>query len=367
MNTTRLFRMTALAACIGTASFLGACGGGGGGDGAPTPTTDPQGGMVDIQDANAMMAALTGKIATGNAQWTIQSGTPPAEAGIAVLPKLFTTPTVEVVPNSTVDLAAVVAGGEMDALFAKIPGANSFFQLQLNTGKSLNVQAKNETGFSFNLLVLNARLSIPGNLDGDGEFCLGISGKLDNNVSAPEATCVNVVGTRTVPPDNQPNAEGFAAALAGEWQSPCFDLSKDADGNGSLSVSEQRSAKQWIHVDATNYSVYYDDYPGSRTCSGEATRYISVGGTFAEAGATTYTANGWARPVDFKPDGVLEGAITSHNLVQLVPGTGQQADVLYLGYPVPYIQSSDTDDIGRGKTAANRPTNVLTGLPFTRG
>lgn len=365
MNTVRpdFRRARAVALAIALSSALGACGGGGGGSGDP----------VSLSDPNALMASLENKVISPNGSVSfVPNGSPPAATGDGLTPKVTGGVQTTAEPGQTVSLPVSIGGApNMSALFAKVPGASSFFQVNLGgTGKSaarLEKLAGKQSGGGFNLTtIIGFVVTLPDNLETGGEFCFEFSGKdASGNVSAAtvaaERSCVTVVANKPAPTNDQ--QQTTEAALQGVWNSPCFDVS-DEEG--------QESVREVINFFGNNgYSTFFDFY-NNRTCSGAAERFQAPGGTYAFTGPAAPDSEGrFARPIDFVPDPNdpnFGGAVsTCFNLLRL-EGSGGNLNRMLLGFPIPFAFNLDGSEGSPGDCGApsRRPTSVITSLPFTR-
>ena len=379
MNTMRLMtfrRGTALVAAM-MASTLAACGGGGGGGGG---NDDP----IPLNDPNAVMASLGNKVASPNGSVNyVPSGTPPAPTGDGLTPKVSGGVVTTAEPGETISLPVNIAGApDLSALFAKVPGASSYFQVNLGGagGKSGSRAAKvagKQTGSGFNLTtIITVNLTLPENLGTDGRFCFEFSAKdASGNVSAAttgdpaqggDRSCITVVADKPAPTDDQ--QQTTPTALQGVWNSPCFDVSEDG---------EEESVREVINfVGSNGYSTFFDFY-SNRTCSGTVERFQAPGGTYAFAGAAAPDGQGlYARPINFVPDpndpNFGDLVSTCYNLLRL-EGSGGSPNRMLLGYPIPFafdfseFEGAPEPVAGDCSTEGTRPTFVITSLPFTRG
>jgi hypothetical protein len=371
MNTMRLMTSRHRAALVATmmASTLAACGGGGGGGGGDD--------RIPLSDPNAVMVSLGDKVASPNGSVDyIPSGAPPAPTGDGLTPKVTGGVQATAEPGETVSLPVSIGGApSLAALYAKVPGAGSYFQVNLGgAGKASDRVAKlagKQTGGGFNLTtIIGFNVALPANLETGDQFCFEFSAKDANgNVSSTTSTadrsCVTVVSSKPTPTNDQPNAQTTPTALQGVWNSPCFDVSEG---------EEVESVREVINfVGSNGYSTFFDFYP-NRTCTGTPERFQAPGGTYALAGAAVPDAQGkYARPVDFVPDPADPNfgnvAATCFNLLRL-EGAGGNFDRLFLGYPIPFsidFEGAPEPVAGDCRSEGTRPTFVITSLPFTRG
>jgi hypothetical protein len=365
-----------VSAGLGCALMLGACGGGGGGgggDGNPIPLNQP----------DALMDGLNDKIASTSGSISFVQGQAPAQTGDGLTPKVTAGIEVTAEPGDTISLPVSIGGApDLSALFAKVPGAASYFEVDLGGAgkagsKSAERLAKQGGGFALNTII-GFNVTLPSNLSTGGEFCFEFAARdAGGNVSSRDESCVTVVVEKPTPTDDQPGSGATATALQGTWNSPCFDSTDDFDGDGTIEPDEQESVREIINFVGTNqYSTFFD-FHTNRTCAGTAERLQAPGGTYALGAASQADSQGkYARAIDFVPDPNdpnFGGQVaTCYNLLRL-EGTGGSFNTLLLGYPIPF--SFNFEDIpgapepvsGDCRTQQTRPTSVITSLPFGRG
>ncbi|MES0872791.1 hypothetical protein [Sinimarinibacterium thermocellulolyticum] len=365
----RLFPRTASIA--GLVLVLSACGGGGGGGGNPIPLDQP----------DALMESLNDKIASPNGGIEfVPNATPPAPTGDGQTPKVAAGVELTAEPGDTVSLPVSIGGApDLSALFAKIPGASSYFQVNLGGGggsKAARRAAKQATGGFVLTTIIGFNVTLPQNLATGGAFCFEFAAKdAAGNVSSPDVSCITVVAEKPVPMDDQPSAAQTAAALQGSWQSPCFDVSDDFDEDGTIESDEQESVREVINFVGTDqYATFFDFYAANRTCSGTAERLQAPGGTYALGNSAQPDSQGkYARAIDFVPNpddpNFGDAVSTCYNLLRL-EGSGGSIDTLLLGYPIPFafdFEGAPEPVSGDCRSPQTRPTAVIPSLPFSRG
>lgn len=356
-------RSLVAASCVGAALSLAACGGGGGGGGNDNP--------VPLNDPNALMSSLAGKVtSSGSGVEYVTNAAPPAPT-----PEDPDTPKAEAgvtdstaVPGDTISLPINVAGGQqLTNLFAKVPGASSYFDAVLGgSGKSMVQLRKAGTTFTA-VQLIDFRIQLPTNLETGGEFCFQFSVKTSTNeVTDPTEACVTVVAAADRPPqpqDDQPAAAALGNALAGNWISGCFDI-EDSDSNGD-GTADAKAAKIGLNfASGSTYSEFVQIF-GADNCSGGAQQSEPfVTGVYA-AGASEFNeqAGIWQRPFDFNPNDPDPSIdfLPCYNLLRLANNNS----TLLLGIPLTF-QLGGNPEAGDCRSQDTRPTTVITSLPFTR-
>jgi hypothetical protein len=383
MNTVKPFqhRLVASIAAAAAAFALSACGGGGGGGGQPTPspTASPTPGQVKLNEPNAVMAALSDKIASGSGQVNFVAGSTPPPPSVET-PKIDTgVPGSKSIPadsEATSLPVTVLSGQAMANLFAKVPGANSFFQVPLPSegGKRLQVPlwkaaGKAETTF-VPLQFVDFRLTLPENIETGGEFCFEFTVETGNGeVTQPAQSCINVADAFAQPaPNDQPPAALLPQTLAGTWASECLDIEDvvvESNTIRALVLALEFGADQ-------SYNQFAEVFSDDGCNSGVIGNTVSQNGVFTipdgEAGATAYSnqVERWQRPVDFNPIDPEEGVdlLPCYNLISLA----DDGTTLYVGLPVTFIdpRSGTSEGANDCREPANRPKVVLNSLPFSK-
>lgn len=348
--------------------LVAACGGGGGGGGGgnePVPLGDP----------NAVMDSLSGKVTSGGSGVQIVTGTPPAattedpdtpkaEAGVEQS---------TAVPGDSVSLPVNVSGGQqLTNLFAKIPGASSYFDASLapSGGKSMVRlhKAAPKQGTSLTAVqVLDFRIDLPTNLATGDQLCFDFAVKTSTNqVTEPTRACITVVAQRPAQPANdQPDAGTLESALAGNWISECFDIEdSDTDGDG---VNDLKAVKIGLGFEAgSTYSEFVELF-GTDNCSDTGDAFPFVDGVYSAAQAQYNEQVGvWQLPFDFNPNDPDPSIdyLPCYNLLRI-----EGSNTLFLGVPLTFQFDDGTGanpQAGDCKSPDTRPTSVITSLPFTR-
>ncbi|MFA5940784.1 MAG: hypothetical protein WC809_15610 [Sinimarinibacterium sp.] len=293
--------------------------------------------------------------------------TPKAEAGVA---------DSTAVPGDTISLPINVSGGQsLTNLFAKVPGAASYFDALLvpSGGKSMvrmHKTTSKATGSFTAVQLIDFRIDLPTNLDTGGEFCLDFTVKTSTNeVTEPTRACVTVVAEAdrpAQPADDQPAASALGDVLAGNWISECFDIEDiDSDGDG---VNDIKAAKIGIgFASGSTYTEFIQIF-GTDACTGSAQDSPFIDGVYT-AGATEFNeqAGFWQRPFDFNPNDPDPSIdfLPCYNLLRLANNN----TTLLLGIPLTFQIDDGTGanpQEGDCKDPTTRPTTVITSLPFTR-
>lgn len=362
--------------------LLSACGGGGGGGGEPTPMpTATPGGQIKLDQPNELMDALSDKIVSTGGSIDFVQGQAPGTTGDGLTPKVTAGIEVTAEPGDTVSLPVSIGGApDLSALFAKVPGADSYFDVDLsgiggkNGSKTARQMAKQGGGFAFSTIV-GFDVELPENLETGDEFCFEFAAKdAGGNVSSRDLSCITVVVEKPAPTDDQPSAAQTATALQGTWSSPCIDVTEDVDEDGTIEADELESVREVINFVGTNqYGTFFDFY-SNRNCGGSAERLQAPGGTYSLGGSSQADTQGkYARAIDFVPDpndpNFGELASTCYNLLRL-EDTGGNFNTLLLGYPVTFsidFEGAPEPVTGDCRTPQTRPTAVIPSLPFSRG
>ncbi len=168
---------------LGVAFLASGCSGGGG---SGISTTDDQG----------VTEALERKIVANGVEAITIKGTPPPPTGDGPVIEVRSA-TVEVQPGqrAVVPLSAL-STTQLGRLFAKIPGADRYFQIQLaSPGKELQhpEAGKAETLISF-------EVDVPTVIRPDGTICFDFSiDDIDERVSESDSGCIGVVASEPTP------------------------------------------------------------------------------------------------------------------------------------------------------------------------
>jgi hypothetical protein len=255
MSSTRAFaqhRFASTPALIALVFFIGAalvgCGGGGGGGSGKIPTSD----------ADGLTSAVTASVGNSVAQ-KVTGDPPPPTPDVPDAPVTTAqADAVSVSPGDSVTLPLdVTAASQLEALFAKIPGANSFLQVSnpAGAGKAWAKRSAAAKG----AFVLEFRLTVPENVD-FGRFCIQFSVRdVDTRVSNVAEVCVDVVSpgaapTPTASPTPTPSALSVSAGpdrSVGSGESVTLD--------GSASSNSQISSVLWEQISGPTVSIQNAD------------------------------------------------------------------------------------------------------------
>lgn len=185
---------------------LAACGGGGGGGSGPAPTATP-GTQVAVDDPDGLTEAVA--VAVGDSLANKVTGAPPGPSG----PGIADAPVASADVSSTGVRAGdgvavpltVRSSSAIDRLFAKIPGAASYFELSVPAGgKSAVVQVRPKA--TTRKFLIN--ITIPQNV-APGRFCIELSARdADARVSNVAVVCLNVVDPDEPLGNEAPQARG---------------------------------------------------------------------------------------------------------------------------------------------------------------
>lgn len=336
---------------LAVALTVAACGGGGGGGG--------DGDKVSLEDSDGLMEALDDKVTANGTPLTQVVGTPPASNGLT--PKIEDIPDATAVPGDTVSLPiSFPASTDLQALFAKVPGAGSYFQASVAPGgKTLS-----KAGIAV-LQTVEFQVEVPDNLETGGRFCIEVKLRdTDENVGATEETCISVVETAPPPPaDDQPSAEEFGTKLLGNWATNCINIeSEDPE------IEDYKGAK--LVLGFTRGKAYSEsiEFYSTTSCAGSPSESFTgfIDGVW-EAGASTYSeqARRWQRAFTFNPNDPDPSIDFEpcYNVLSLNAAATQ----LYLGLPITFTVDDGTGPTPGDCTAEDtRPAAVLTGLPFIK-
>jgi len=329
-----------------TSIALASCGGGGGGD-------DDN---IDPANAEAVMSNLQLKV--GGTTAGLLQGTPPTPSGDANAPKAdagTSSVTTTTTANSTASFpVSFQAAGAMTAIFAKVTGANHFFQADSPTGgKAMKVLPTSGNGNSFVITLQLLSDFQP------GQFCLDVSGRdAAGHVSNVVTVCTHLVDSITQPAQDQPSSDVLLEDLAGTWISPCAAFQTN---------SATGSAKIGFFFDGTAYRQFVETWstagcPGAPDLSGTV-----LNGTL-QVGSTVFLPQSgkWATAVDFVPDAAATqaGARTCFNVIRFEGGT---PDRFFLGLPIGFTVNGQSDVPGSCVSAANRPAFLSDDIPFAPG
>lgn len=361
-----------------TTVVLTACGGGGGGSNT-----------VPLSDPNAVTTALTNKITVDGSAADILQGAPPDKSqnpSGSVAPTVIAATTQVVArPGDRISIPLNANGSQtLASLFAKIPGAASYFEAPIDVpgGKQLTasgdarkslVQAKAEQTVTFGV-------DVPLNLQTGGQICFEFSvNDIDNLVSDITQACIVVQTPATPAPtsaptpgptqstNDQPPTAQLASALAGSWVGPCFPSDDPADPYSSRFLLSYSGSNAYVQ------RIEY--YEGSNVCSGtpDTAFSFSINGTYAAAEPRFLSQQqAWVRDFDFFPSSIVfdDGETFTpaelqvgpcYNLLRIEGNTS-----LILGTPNTYSFTGDQPVAGDCSSADTRPAALATEFPYTR-
>ncbi len=212
---------------IATIFVVAGCNGGSGGGGS-----DP-GDSVDPADSDAVTEAVA--VAVSGALTNKITGTPPAPSGAAqtdapVISAAVTSRAVEA--GDDVDIPLTVRSfNDIDALFAKIPGAGSYFEVTVpENGKHSQVAiSKAAVTRTFALSI-----TVPGNV-APGQFCIEFSARdATGLVSNLARVCLNVVDDPEPAGNRPPVARISSDETVPPGTAVTLDGNTSSDTDGSI-------------------------------------------------------------------------------------------------------------------------------------
>lgn len=359
-----------LLAGAAVALTLAACGGGSDGD---DNNPDPQ--VVEVDDPNGLMDALENKVTSGGSSLQfVNNGTTPPASTADTDPEPLKAEAVEevtAVPGDTVTLPVSLNGSpQLDSLFAKVPGASSYFQAQVAPGGKARVAGKASL---ITLTTIDFQVTVPDNVQADaGSFCFDFTVKsADGRVSDPVRSCIDVKSTPPPQPTNdQPTVADLDAALAGNWFTNCIDIEdEDFDGDGTTDFS---SAKLGLTFGSgRSYAesvVIYSDNNCATPAEGFEGAQAFINGTY-NAGGSQYSEQGgfWQRNFTFTPTNDPNFPELQFdpcfNRLRLNANKTQ----LFLGVPITFTFDDGSNPVeGDCRSDDTRPETVLTALPFIK-
>ncbi len=337
---------------LAVALTVTACGGGGGGDD-----------KVALDKPDELMAALDDKVTANGTPLQQLNGQPPASNGLT--PKIEGIPNATAVPGDTVSLPInFPANTDLQALFAKVPNAGSYFQATVAPGGKV---AKAAVGGIAVLQTIEFQVEVPANLQTGGQFCLDV--KLQDsseNIGQPVRACVEVVETPPAAPANdQGTAAEFGPKLLGNWATNCINIE-----SGEATAEDPKGAKLVLGFTPGKAFSETIEFYSTTTCNGSPSESIAfIDGVWETTANAVYSEQSrrWQRPFTFNPNDPdpnfdLEPC---YNVLSFNAAATQ----LYLGLP-----STFTFDDGSGtgpmpgdcSAEDTRPAAVLTGLPFIK-
>jgi hypothetical protein len=347
-----------LLAGLAVALIVTACGGGGGGGGDGDPDPD----VVELDQPDDLMAALDDKVTSDGVALQQVVGDPPATN--ALTPKIEDIPDATAQPGSTVSLPINLSGDQdLSALFAKIPGAGSYFQANIAPGgkSRIVVPGKETVSFVF-LTTVDFKVELPANLETGDRFCIEVKFRnTANDVGEPVQACINVVpDAPEAPANDQPSNAEFGSTLLGTWATNCFDI--DSEDN----TSEFKGAKLLLGFSSGKVFSESVALYGTSTCTGEASTAPFIDGVWNAGNAVFDGQSGrWLRPFDFNPNDPDPNIDFEpcYNVLSL----NSAATQLYLGLPSTFSFDSGQAPVPGDCSAEDlRPTSVIVGLPFIK-
>ncbi|HEY1076627.1 MAG TPA: hypothetical protein VGE51_08045 [Fontimonas sp.] len=339
---------------LAVALTVAACGGGGGGGGDDD--------KVALDKPDDLMAALDDKVTANGTPLQQVVGQPPATTGLT--PKIEEIPESTAVPGDTVTLPInFPANTDLQALFAKVPNAGSYFQASVAPGGKI---AKATTGGFTVFQTVSFQVDVPENLQTGGRFCIEVKLRdAAQNVGEPAQVCINVVATAPAAPTNdQPTAAEFGPTLLGNWATSCISIESEES-----TAEDFKGAKLVLgFAPGKTFSETIEFY-STATCTGSPSdSFVGfIDGAWETTPEAVYSEQSkrWQRPFTFNPNDPdpsfdLEPC---YNVLSFNAAATQ----LYLGVP-----NTFTFDDGTGPTPGDcsaedtRPAAVFTSLPFTK-
>jgi hypothetical protein len=308
----------------GSAAFLAlvlsACGGGGGGS-TPAPP-------VPLDDPDAISEALFDKITVGEIAAQLLPGDPPAASSDPARPVISAEAPPIAQPGQSVTLDLQLSStNAIDRLFAKIPGAETYFETvfeePLGKGRTLT-SAKLEAAVVF-------VVSIPIDIRESGQLCFDISVRDTNGrVSLPLRLCIPIEVVSATP---QPTATPTASTspTPTPTATPTASASPTPTPTASASPTPSPGATTVAFVSAAQTAI-------------ESAGVVNIGLTIepvsAEPISLPFTVSGTAsaadRSVTASPLVIAAGASNATISVTLVDDDGSEGNetvVIMLGSP----------------------------------
>lgn len=217
---------------------IGACGGGGGGGGQ----------QVAVDDADGLTQVVD--VALGDSLADKVPGSPPAPSGSEVAdPPLLSADVsaTEVEAGDDVSVPLTVrSSSQIERLFAKIPGAASYFELPVSTGgkrmATAAARAKAQRLAKALTQTFQFSVKVPGSVE-SGRFCIQFSAQdADGRVSNVAEVCLDVVD-QAQPLANQP-----PDVSAGPDQRVLPGTAVTLDGSASDDAGGTALSYEWAQV-----------------------------------------------------------------------------------------------------------------------
>ncbi|MFA5940786.1 MAG: DUF4394 domain-containing protein [Sinimarinibacterium sp.] len=219
---------------------IGACGGGGGGGGG--------GQQVAVDDADALTQAVD--VALGDSLADKVAGSPPAPSGSEGVDAPLVSADVsatEVEAGDDVSVPLTVrSASQIERLFAKIPGAASYFEVAVSTGgkrmAAAAARAKAQRIAKALTQTFQFSVKVPGSVE-NGRFCIQFSAQdVDGRVSNVAEVCLDVVDQA------QPSANQPPDASAGADQRVLPGTAVTLDGSASGDADSTTLSYAWAQV-----------------------------------------------------------------------------------------------------------------------
>ncbi len=226
-----IFRSGLASSSLFAAAVLTGCGGG--------PNSN------SLSDANAVTEALVDRIAVDGAEVTLVAGVPPAPAGDPPMRPIIQLLEAEVVgrPGDRIEVPVIVSidpAQAIEALFAMVPGAASYFQASLDPEyvqamewTSFDGDGKGQKTFLF-------AVDLPSNFQKGGQFCFDFSAQSTQDTqrmwSDPSRACVAVSSLNAIPTPAPPPVcadSWFDLTISGLAEGDTIDVRWDPGWDGS--------------------------------------------------------------------------------------------------------------------------------------
>lgn len=168
---------------------LVACGGGGGG------------GDVSY-DPDQTMQALQDKVGVNGTPAELKTGVPPAPNSQDVKTDAPNADVSAVVGTRVTIPVSITAAAALERLYAKIPGAPSYFEVTLVGAKSNGLskrrltpvlaKSSGDTATGKGTTVVNFQVDVPADLEPGGRLCFELSAQANAQISDPDLACLSI-------------------------------------------------------------------------------------------------------------------------------------------------------------------------------